>query len=44
MKLDIDWAGLVKAVLKAAFPFFAGAIGGLVTGCSLCGSGVGVTM
>ena len=34
MKLNIDWAGLLKAVIKAAFPFFAGAVGGLVSGCA----------
>ena len=44
MKLNIDWLGLVKAVVKAAFPFFAGAIGGLATGCSIMGSGVGLTL
>ena len=44
MKLDIDWAGLIKAVAKAVWPFFAGALGGLVSGCSFCGSGVGLTM
>ena len=35
MKLDIDWAGLLKAVLKAAFPFLAGAVGGLMSGCTI---------
>ena len=31
----VDWAGLVKAVLKAAFPFLAGAAGGLLSGCTI---------
>ena len=44
MTLNIDWRGLLKAVLKAALPFFAGGLGGLLTGCSLCGSGVGFTL
>ena len=35
MKLDIDWPGLIKAVLKAAFPFIAGAAGGLLSGCTI---------
>ena len=41
---SIDWKGLLKAVIKAAFPFLAGALGGVVSGCSFCGSGVGVTL
>ena len=47
MKFDfskIDWTGLVKAIVKTAWPFFAGAFGGFLTGCSFCGSGVGVTL
>ena len=32
---SIDWSGLLKAVLKAAFPFFAGAVGGLLSGCTI---------
>ena len=35
MKIDIDWLGLVKAILKAAFPFLAGALGGVVSGCTI---------
>ena len=37
MKLDfdIDWMGLLKAVLKAALPFFAGALGGVLSGCTV---------
>ena len=44
MKLEIDWAGLAKAVIKAIWPFLAGALGGFTTGCSFCGSGVGLTL
>ena len=43
LKLDIDWKGLIKAIIKAAFPFFAGAAGGLLSGCSCNGSGLGMT-
>ena len=43
MKLNIDWKGLIKAVLKSALPFFTGALGGLLTGCSIYGSGIGAT-
>ena len=39
MKLKIDWAGLVKALLKAAWPFIAGAVGGIVSGCAWGGNG-----
>ena len=35
MKLNINWLGLLKAVAKAVFPFFAGALGGLASGCSI---------
>ena len=35
MKLKIDWLGLAKAVLKAALPFFAGALGGIDDGADL---------
>ena len=40
---SIDWSGLLKAVAKAIWPFVAGAAGGLLSGCSVWGSGVGVT-
>ena len=36
----IDWSGLVKALVKAALPFFSGAIGGALVGCSAFGPGV----
>ena len=35
MKLDIDWAELAKAV----WPFIAGAVGGLISGCTVGGIG-----
>ena len=39
MKLDIDWNGLLRAVGKAAWPFIAGAVGGIVSGCTVGGIG-----
>jgi len=39
MKLNIDWKGLAKAVLRAALPFLAGAIGGMAGGCAWGGNG-----
>ena len=39
MKLEIDWAGMLKAALKAIWPFIAGAVGGLFTGCTVGGIG-----
>ena len=39
MKLKIDWKGLAKAILKAALPFLAGAVGGIVGGCTVGGIG-----
>jgi len=44
MKLNIDWKAMALAVAKAVWPFIAGAVGGLVAGCSFMGSGVGVTL
>ena len=41
MKINIDWRGLLRALLKAALPFFAGALGGIASGCSVFGPGVG---
>ena len=32
MNLNIDWAGMLKAAVKAIWPFIAGAAGGLFTG------------
>ena len=31
MKLEIDWAGMLKAAVKAIWPFIAGAVGGIGT-------------
>ena len=39
MKLNIDWKGLAKALVKAALPFLAGAIGGMFGGCAWGGNG-----
>ena len=39
MKLKIDWAELAKAVVKAAWPFLAGAVGGVAAGCTVGGIG-----
>ena len=39
MKLGIDWKGLLAAVVKAALPFLAGALGGMVGGCAWGGGG-----
>ena len=40
MKLDIDWLGWLRAIIKASVPFFAGAIGGLfANGCTVGGIG-----
>ena len=39
MKLNIDWRRLLKALVKAALPFLAGAVGGMVGGCAWGGNG-----
>ena len=39
MKLKIDWRALLRAVIKAAWPFIAGAVGGFVSGCTVGGVG-----
>jgi hypothetical protein len=39
MKLDIDWAGLAKAVAKAIWPFLTGALAGFLAGCTVGGVG-----
>ena len=39
MKLNIDWKGLLKALLRAALPFLAGAVGGVFAGCTVGGIG-----
>ena len=37
-----DWLGAIKAVGKALLPFISGALGGLLTGCTV-GSGPNFT-
>ena len=49
MKLDIDWRGILRAAAKAAWkavwPILAGGLAGLATGgCSITGSGIGMTL
>ena len=39
MKHEIDWAGMLKAALKAIWPFIAGAVGGILSGCTVGGIG-----
>ena len=39
MKLEIDKNGLLRAVVKAVWPFVAGAVGGLFAGCTVGGIG-----
>jgi len=39
MKLNIDWAGMLKAAVKAIWPFIAGAVGGIFSGCTVGGIG-----
>ena len=44
MKLDIDWKAMLIAIVKAIVPFVSGALGGLLSGCSVYGTGAGVTL
>ena len=39
MKLNIDWYGLLRAVIKAVCPFIAGAAGGLIAKSTVGGIG-----
>ena len=39
MKLDINWNALLKALWRAAWPFIAGAAGGLFAGRTFGGVG-----
>ena len=39
MKLKVNWKKLAKAVVKAAWPFLAGAVGGIAAGCTVRGIG-----
>ena len=42
-KVEVDWLGMAKAAIKAIWPFLAGAVGGLLSGCSMFGPVVGKT-
>ena len=37
--IDLDWYALLRALLKSAWPFIAGAVGGLISGCTVGGVG-----
>ena len=39
MKLKIEWKEMLTAMLKAAWPFLAGAVGGIFSGCTFGGIG-----
>ena len=39
MKLNIDWGAMLKAALKAIWPFIAGGLGGILSGCTVGGIG-----
>ena len=39
MILEIDWLEMAKAVAKAIWPFLAGAVGGVLSGCTFGGIG-----
>lgn len=44
MKFEFDWRGALVALAKALWPFLAGAFGGVLSGCSVYGTGVGATL
>ena len=44
MKINIDWRGMMRAAIKAILPFLTGALAGFLTGCSVTGSGIGLTI
>ena len=44
MKVNIDWRGMMRAAIKAMLPFLTGALAGFLTGCSVTGSGIGLTI
>ena len=44
MKIDIDWRGMIRAAIKAILPFLSGALAGFLTGCSVTGTGIGLTL
>ena len=37
MKLNLNWPEMLKAMIKAAWPFIAGALGGILSGCTVGG-------
>ena len=37
MKLEINWGTMLKAALKAIWPFLASGLGGLLSGCTVGG-------
>ena len=39
MKLNLDWPKMLKAIIKAAWPFIADALGGFLSGCTVGGIG-----
>ena len=39
MKLNLDRPERLKAMIKAAWPFIAGALGGILSGCTVGGIG-----
>ena len=39
MKLNLDRPEMLKAMIKAAWPFIAGALGGILSGCTVGGIG-----
>ena len=39
MKQNLDWPEMLKAMIKAAWPFIAGALGGLLSVCTVGGIG-----
>ena len=39
MKLKIDWRALLRAVIKDIWQFIAGAVVGIVSGCTVGGIG-----
>ena len=39
MKLNLDWPEILKAMIKAAWPFIADALGGILSGCTISGMG-----
>ena len=44
MRFNFNWRGALVAAAKAIWPFLAGAFGGMLSGCSIYGTGVGATL